>query len=140
MGSLLNLVLVVLAVGFAFVLVGSIINDFETYYSVDVNTSWSSEYDYSKKINESVYGVQKDIEELEEEDKGWFISGIVAITHAAIAFSAMIITTLGYGIKVLSGVINELGFIPVEIIPFAIIAFIVGVIFTIVSFWRKYKE
>jgi len=141
MGKLATFVMSVLVVGLAFAMISSIVSDFENQYpDTEVDSNWS-EYDKSEQINNSVYGLKKDFDTIGDESEGWFTklgAGISAIPQAVIAVPSVIFTTFSNGVNIMSDAAKEIG-IPSFVIPFAIIALIVGVIFAIISYWRRYE-
>jgi len=134
-------ILIILMVGFCFALVGSIVNDFETYYpEVDVNTStWENEYNYQEKITGNATILQEMLEKMNKEDTHWLFVGLIgvaAIPVAVITAILTIISSLGYGVTILTGVANEID-IPDFVIPFAITAISVIMIWGLISWWRS---
>ena len=136
-----SFVFMLLTIGLIFTIVGLIINDNETEYGVDIDSSWEDEWDYSTEINSSVHSLKDKFDTISDEEEGWFTrisAGIVAIPEAVIFVPRVILQTLGNSLNFVAGAGEVIG-IPPEIITFGIIAVIVGVIFALVAYWRRYK-
>ena len=142
MGKLSIFVSVILVVGLTFAVIGSIVDDFEdSYPDIDVNTSWSDEYDYSERVNDTVYDIKEDFDVITDEDKGWFErlgAGVTAIPEAIIVVPSIIFKTFVYAVTIMTDVGEEVG-IPPFVITFGVVALIVGIIFILVSYWRRYE-
>ena len=133
-------ILVILMVGFCFALVGSVIQDFETYYpNTTINTSWESEYSYQGEIKNETTLLQTMIEKMNNENTGWILMaliGVAAIPVAILTAMGTMIKSLGYGIIILSGVGKDVG-IPDFVLPFAITALTIIILWGIISWWRS---
>ena len=134
--------MIVLVIGFSFALVGSVIYDFETQYpEVDVNTTWENTYDYTSEINKTVDDIKVKFDIIGSEETGWFskiAAGITAIPKAIIAVPTVLFQTAKYALIILSDISSIIG-LPDFVLPFATVAFIVVLLFGLVSFWHRSK-
>lgn len=131
---------IILAVGLCFAIVGSIVDDFETEYpSIDVNTSWEDEYDYTGEINESISGIKDKFDIIADED-AWFgikiYAGAAILLKAIIVVPSVIFKTIGYGLIILVKVGTDIG-VPAFVTVFATVGIVLVVIFKLVSFWHR---
>ncbi|MHA1873342.1 MAG: hypothetical protein ACTSVB_04440 [Candidatus Heimdallarchaeaceae archaeon] len=144
MGKLATFVMIILVVGLTFAIIGNIVNDFKTYYpETEVNTSWVEAYDYSSEINESVGGLKEDFATLTDTEKGWFSrigAGITAIPNVIIFVPKTMFEVGVYATNIISKSAKQIPQFPTFIIPFAIIAIVVGLFFLLISFWRRYSS
>lgn len=135
-----TIVIMVLMVSLVFAAVGNIINDMENYYDVEVNHTLGEDYDYTNRINRSVYGIRKDLAKLSDEDEGWFTkTGVLALAlpKASITAAKVLFTSMVYGISILGNIASELT-VPSPIISALIVGIIIIVVFAILSYWRRY--
>lgn len=133
--------MIVLLVSLVFSILGNITGDMEDYYDVEVNHTLGEDYDYAGRINKSVYGIKNNFDTISDEDAGWFSkigAGITAIPEAVITVVSVLFTSMGYGIQILTGIGSELA-VPAAVVSTAIVGLIVIVVFSIVSYWRRYK-
>lgn len=135
-------VLIILMVALVFTTVGLIVSDFETQYpDVDVNTSWSEDYDYSDQINESATDLKDKFETITNDETGWFakaIAGITAVPTVIIFVPSVILESLVNGIKIVVGLGDDIG-IPAVIITYAIIGLMIIIIFALIGWWHRSK-
>ena len=135
-------ILIILMTGLIFAVVGSVVNDFATYYpDVQINTSWEDEYNFADTLNDSVSGIKEKFDTIEDEDAGWFskiAAGITAVPLAIITVPRVIFETIGTGIAIISDLGAVIG-IPQFVITISIIAIIIIVLFALVSFWHRSK-
>ena len=75
-----SFIFMLLIVSFIFVGVGIIMEDFETQYNVDIDTSWEDEWDYTTNITQSSELLKTPLQDVEKGTFGWFISGIIAVS------------------------------------------------------------
>lgn len=135
-----TIVMMVLVVGFILMTVGLIVSDLQVQYpEVNVNSSaWSNQYDYSSSINTSATKIQKQFEKVGEEE-GWLssiVSGAFAIPTALVETVKIVLNSIGSGVAILTGLGTESKIDP-KIIGFGVVAIIIGIVFSIVRFWRK---
>ncbi len=136
-------ILIIIMVASLFLMMGSIVNDMNTWYpAVTVDTSWNNSYSsYATEINKSMYGLQTSLEKIGDAN-GWFsavVSGITAIPKAITTIPKVIFQSMGFGINILSDTAQEIG-IPPVIVAMGIISLIVIIMFAIVSFWQRYNS
>lgn len=140
--KLSGVILIVLGVGLIFALVGSIVSDMETQYpDVVVNKSWSTEYDYSVKINDSMSLLKREFEVITDEETGWFAKigvSIAAIPTAILTMVSVVFKTMIYGTTVFTSVGTKIG-IPDFVINIGIIALLVLIVFALISFFQGQK-
>ena len=140
--KLSSYILVVLAIGLCFALVGNVVNDFETYYpDINVDTAWEDEYNYVEELNDSVSLVINGFNKIKDTKLGWFsevTATIVAIPLAIIVLPGVIFSTLKYTGIIFTSVANEIG-IPDYVIWFGSVAIIVVITFSLISFWHRWK-
>jgi len=133
-------ILIILMIGLCFAIVGSIVSDFETQYpEVDVNSSWQDEYNYQETIGQNNTLLQRAVTKMSDEDTGWILKaliGVAAIPIAMITAIGILFSSMGRGINLLTDVSNEIG-VPSFVIPFAITALTIIIVWGIISWWRS---
>jgi len=140
--KLSSYILIVLMIGLCFAIVGNVIGEFETSYpNIDVNTSWSDDYNYADEISDSMRGLQSKFATISDPDAGWFSkvgAGIIAIPNVVIAIPTILVKTIGYITTIITDVGTELK-IPGFVIALGITSMIVIIIFGLISFWHRSK-
>jgi len=137
--KLSTFVLMILMVAFVFAGVGLMIDDMETNYNVDINSSWTEDYDYSDGINASASELKNKFDDITNDEKGWFakaVEGISAIPTVILFVPQVIIESLVNAIKIISGFGDELG-VPTTIITYAIIGLMVIIVFALIGWWHR---
>lgn len=130
--------MMVLSVGLVFVIVGSITDDFETYYDVEVNETLGGNYDYSGRINASVSGLIKNFEAMDEGERSWFVGTLYAIPLAIFSVISSVFISGVYSINIFTNIGSKIE-IPLEIIAIGVTVIMIIIVFSVVSFWRRYK-
>lgn len=134
-------ILIVLMISFCFTLVGNIVYDMNVYYpDINIDTSsWNASYDYSMQINKSISGLQERFEILGDEEKGWFpklTAGISVIPLVIIYIPTILFDTIGFGTKIMVGVLPDIG-IPAWVITYLIIAMFITILFASAAYIFK---
>jgi len=136
-----TIVIMVVMIGFVFATVGLIVNDLETQYpSVEINSSWSSKYDYSSEINQSATKIKDLFSEIGEKEGGWLLlTGITAFPTAVVEAVKIVLVSLIKGVAITTGIGTDLG-IDKTILVFLVVIITLIVVFSLVRFWRKTEE
>jgi len=133
-------IIILLVVGLAFTMVGSVVNDLQEYYpNPDINTSWSTKYDISSTIDAKMATLEENTQTI-SKTKGWtqLAATIAAIPNAVTIIPAIMIELMNNGLEFITDIGAEIG-IPFYILKIAGIALIVLIIFGIVSFLYRSK-
>lgn len=141
--KLSGFIMVVLIIGLAFAIIGSIVGDMEQAYpEIDVNTSWETGYNYTGDIEAAINPLKTQFEILGDEEEAWFpkklVAIVAAIPAAIISIPAVIIVTMAHGVSIMSKAGSEVG-IPPFVISIGIVALTIIIIFAIASFWHRSK-
>jgi len=112
------------------------------YPEADINDSaWAGKFDYSTEINNSVKPVQTALENIGDEEKGWFVkilSGIAAIPAAVIGIASLILGSFVHGGAIITGSLAILA-IPAAIIAIIIIMIVVWGIIKLVEIYQRWQ-
>ena len=137
------IILLIIAVLTSWVL---IIEDFETNYidtnistASPINETYKSTFGDASEINESMQPLKDALDDITEEDQGFFEGLLdygVVIPIAVISFVGVIFEILGSMITSSTLFLNNLG-IPTEIVGIAIVSLLAFGIFKLMEFWRR---
>jgi len=135
-------IMIILVVGLCFGIVGSIVNDLETQYpDVDINSSWEDKYNYQSSVEDDTTLLQSMLEYMSNENTGWMLKALVGVAAIPVAvYTAILtmITAMGYGIVIFSGVATDIG-VPGFVISIGITALTVLIIWGLISWYRRSK-
>lgn len=143
-----GLVGIVLLVTGMFIAIGLIIDDFETNY-IETNISQASEIDQSlnnslvtaSDINETVYPLLENIEDLSTQEGFWDIlgDGTIVLSALFINFLLTMASFIGLGEQQIIAILQFIG-IPPILIGLIVIALICWIIFKAVEMERRYPS
>ncbi|MHA1225339.1 MAG: hypothetical protein ACTSPV_01185 [Candidatus Hodarchaeales archaeon] len=132
-----TIVIMVVVVGLIFTIVGLMANDLKTQYPDVEVENLTGKYDYSSKIDNSATKIINYFRDIGEEEGGWkILTGITAIPLAVIQVVSLILSSLGYGVDIVTGLGTELGIDDV-VLSFIVIMITIVIIFALIKFWRK---
>ena len=127
-------------IGLLFVLIGSVVRDFKTQYpDVSINTSWESKYNYQEELAQNQTVLMRMVEKMSDEDTGWFFQTLIGVAAVPVAmFTAITImfNSLGYGVDIITDIGKDIG-IPSFVIPFAITALTITILWGVISWWHS---
>ena len=135
-----SFVILILAVGFILVAVNGVVTDFSVNYNVSTSLINSSKYSYYTQINNSISGIQSDIQAV-GDTTGWkqVLVGASALWNGVISSAKMILLSPIYGTEIISGASADMG-LPTAVtgilLPILIVMLTVVIIFMIVRFVR----
>lgn len=140
--AIISIVLMITLVLFSW---GSLINDFETNYvdtgisnTTKINESFKGTYDRKDEINKTFSPLRESFENMQKEDRGWFITSGITFFTGIIALPGIILTTMGYALTDMTTILNEIG-IPPTVVLIAGTLFIIFILFKLVELWRRYE-
>jgi len=138
--KLSSYILLILMIGLVFALVGNIIHNFETQYpDVSINTSWENKYNYQEELAQNQTTLMRMIEKMNDEETGWFfrtLIGVAAVPVAIFTAIAIMLNSLKYGTIIITNLGKDIG-IPSFVIPFAITALTIIILWGILSWWHS---
>lgn len=132
--------ILILMVGFLFISVNLIVGDFSTNYNVTTSLTNSSKYSYYSQINNSISGLQQNIQEV-GDTTGWkqVLVGSSALWNGVISSAKMVLFSPLYLTGIISSASADMG-LPTEVtgilLPIIIIMITVTIIFVIIRFIR----
>jgi len=140
--KLITIIMSLLAIGFVLVVVGLFVSDMEQYYpEANINdSSWAGKYNYQEEINASVSDIQSEFEEMGNAENWWTVLGVgfVAFAKAIFLIPQTIFLGITKGTFVVSGIGEFAG--AGALVVYGITALIVVVVFSFITWWRKFKE
>ena len=113
----------------------------QTYYpeaNID-DSEWVGQYNYAEEINESTYDIQVALNNIGDENKGWFVnilSGIAAIPKAVIGLVSLVLKSFYLGGVIITGTLTTLN-VSSTIIWIIIAAILIWGIFKLVDYYYK---
>ena len=114
----------------------------ENYPDANINDSaWVGKFDYSGEINDSIQPVKTALENIGDEEKGWFVkilSGIAAIPSAVIGMASLILGSFVHGGAIITGSLTILA-IPATIIAIILIMILVWGIIKLVEIYQRWQ-
>lgn len=132
--------ILILMVGFLFISTNLIIGDFSTNYNVTTSLTNSSKYTYYSQINNSISGLQSDIQAV-GDTTGWkqVLVGASALWNGVISSAKMVLLSPLYLTGIISSASADMG-LPTGVtgilLPIIIIMITITIIFVIMRFVR----
>jgi len=132
--------ILILMVGFLFIAVNLVVADFSTSYNVTTSLTNSSKYSYYTQINNSISGLQSDIQAV-GDTTGWkqVLVGASALWNGVISSAKMVLLSPLYLTGIISSASADMG-LPTGVtgilLPIIIIMITVTIIFVIIRFVR----
>lgn len=132
-----------LVVGIVLVAIVGMVKEAENLYGIDVNkTDWESGYNFASDVNDSVSPLQKALEDLGNEDKGWFDkigSGFTGIISGVTLLPKMVGKTGKMGMSLITKLSLTIG-VPHIILYTIIVMFIIWGIIELYRFFQRDRE
>lgn len=128
--------------GFMFVF-GLMSSEAKTYYpNATINDSaWVGKYDFSEEINSSTAPLIESLEDIQNEETGWFssvLSGIVAVPKAVIGLAKLFLGSFSHGSSIITGTLFTLG-ISATLVAIIIIMIIVWGIMKLIAIYQRWN-
>ena len=136
-------ILMFLAIAAMLFIVGLASQETKLYYpEAGINDSeWYGKYDYSEQINTSIAPIKTSLENIGDENKGWFVkilSGIAAVPAAVISLAALVLGSFSFGGGIITGTLKTLG-VPGILSIIIILMIVVWGIFKLIEVYQRWQ-
>lgn len=132
---------VLLVIGIVLFIAMQMINESEKNYDIEVNkTGWEGEYDFSQDVNASISPLQKSIEDIANEEKGWLEkvgAGFTGIIAAVKLIPTMLFSLIKLGNNLIVGFGTLFG-VPATITQVFLIMLYVWIIYQAIAFFQRW--
>ena len=141
--KLITIIMGVLVIGFVLITVGLFVSDLEgNYPDANINDStWAGKYDYQEDLNDSVSSIKRDFETMADAESWWTImgAGFVAFAKAIFLIPTTLFLGLGKGVLIITGM-GEFFAVDAQIVAYAITSLLIIIVFSFITWWRRFKE
>ncbi len=135
-------VTILLFVGVIFFIMATMVHEANDKYDININTTlWEGKYDYVQQVNTSVNPLISSVNDIANEDKGWFEkvgAGFTGIIAAVKLLPALVWNTFTMGGGLMNGGLSSIG-LPTYLITVFILGLIIWGIFKLIEFFQRWN-
>lgn len=105
------------------------------------SSNWSTQYDYTARINDSVAPLQSSFEKIQDPDTGWFKAialGITALPFALTLIPSILFQSFGYAGSLFTGFFSVFN-LPKALLLVGIIVMFLWGVFKLVEIYQRWQ-